>query len=264
MKDKLFLILGIFLLCGCSNYSKKENLTTPQMTYSLTNIHMHDSTAFTEGLFFFNNKIYESTGSPEDFSNTGSVFGSIDLKKGVLNKIIELDKTKYFGEGSVVLNGKVFLLTYTSKIGFVYDFSTLEKVAEFKLPGKEGWGLTTDGIHLIMSDGSSRLWFIDPNTFEIVRQIDVTDGKGPVLNINELELAHGAIYANVFLTNKVIKIDSSSGKVIGEIDLDPLAQDAKIAYPGSMEMNGIAYDEQTDRFVVTGKMWPYLYEIRIK
>jgi glutamine cyclotransferase len=172
-----------------------------------------------------------------------------------------LDREKYFGEGIVFLNNKIYQLTYQTKKGFVYDQKNFRKIGEFTYHSKEGWGMTTDGINLIMSDGTSTLTYLDPNSFQPVKTISVTNENGPVKKLNELEFIRGFIYANVYTTSTIIKIDPQTGKEAGKLDLGSLAAEAKIKYPSALEMNGIAYDSASQKVYVTGKLWPNIYEI---
>jgi glutamine cyclotransferase len=204
--------------------------------------------------------LYESTGSPESPTNNGSWLGIVDLKTGKADKKVTLTKN-YFGEGISIMNGKIYQLTYQNNVGFVYDSATYKKIKEFNYPG-EGWSLTNDGQNLIMSDGTNKLQYLDPETLKVIKSISVEDNNGPVANINELELIKGFIYANVWLSNYILKIDPSTGQVLAKLDFSNLASEVKRKYTGSNEFNGIAYDAQTDKIYVTGKLWPNLYEVK--
>ena len=261
--------LVLFLIACNSNVSTetdghltKENTSTPIINYALVNDYPHDTTSFTEGLLIYKGQLYESTGSPENMPQTKSLFGTVDTITGKINKKVELDRNIYFGEGITFLNDKVYQLTYQTKIGFIYDAKTFNKLGEFNIPGKEGWGMTTDSTYLIMSDGTNILYFIDPADFKTIKKLPVENENGPVMKINELEYINNFIYANVYETNSIIKIDPSSGKIVGLLDLVSLANEAKARYPGSMEMNGIAYDAVSRMVYITGKMWPTLYKIQ--
>lgn len=258
------LSLAILLIAcnnGSGNHPDNAPQTIPLINYAVKNTYPHDTTSFTEGLLVHEGLIYESTGSPEDMAQTRSLLGNIDLATGKIKIKAELDREKYFGEGIAFLNGKVYQLTYQDKKGFVYDAKTFEKLGEFEFPSAEGWGMTTDGSHLIMSDGTSIITYLDPDDFRTIRIINVHTDTGPVPNINELELINQFIYANVYETNTIIKVDTSTGKVVARLELASLAMEAKSRYHGSMEMNGIAYDSVLRKIYVTGKMWPTLYEI---
>jgi glutamine cyclotransferase len=261
------------LLSACNNNDRQDNTTAtttkipdntpPTINYSVIKAIPHDTSAYTEGLLFHDGQLYEATGTePEMPESRRSMFGTVDLSTGKITPKATLDRNKYFGEGIVFLNGKVYQLTYTTKIGFIYDAKTFKKLGEFTFPSKEGWGMTTDGVHLIMSDGSSNINYLDPNTFQLVKVLGVTDNNGPVSNINELELIKGYIYANQWQTNYILKIDTASGKVVGKMNLDGLENDARNKYPGAEVLNGIAYDSTTNKVYVTGKLWPSIYEIK--
>ena len=259
-----------FLLTACTNSDSSgidDNLNSgaaapPIINYALINTYPHDTTAFTEGLLIHDGQLYESTGSPEDMPQTRSLFGPLDLATGEINKKVELDRTKYFGEGITFLNDKIYQLTYKTKTGFIYDAKTFRKLGEFSFPGKEGWGMTTDGTFLLLSDGTNSIYYLDPSDFKHIKTVQVVNEKRAVGKLNEVEYINNFIYANIYETYSVIKIDPASGKVTGVLDLTSLANEAKNRYPGSMEMNGIAYDSVSGKVYITGKMWPTLYEIQ--
>jgi glutamine cyclotransferase len=187
----------------------------------------------------------------------------VDRATGKIAVKAELDRKVFFGEGITFLNGKVYQLTWKNKVGFIYDAKTFKRTGQFTIPGAEGWGMTTDGASLIMSDGTSNLTYLDPNTFKTVRILGVTDNNGPVGNINELEYIKGSIYANVYLTTDIIRIDPSNGKVTGRADFSNLDKEIKAKYPDAEYMNGIAYDSAKNKIYITGKLWPKIYEIRL-
>lgn len=265
--ESIFLWFWLLVSCNENDPDKDASLannTTPIINYVVTNSFAHDTTSFTEGFLVHEGKLYESTGSPLDMPQTRSIVGPVDLKTGEINKKIELDREKYFGEGIVFLKNRIYQLTYQTKKGFVYDATNFQKIREFTYPSKEGWGMTTDGSWLIMSDGSSTITYLDPISFEVYRTIGVINESGPVAKLNELEFIKGFLYANVYNTSTIIKIDPSTGKVVGQLDLSTLANEAKTKYPASMEMNGIAYDSATKKVLVTGKLWPNIYEIQFE
>ena len=264
---KTAIILLLFVSCN-SNDKNSENQTksdnknaTPAINYSLVSSFPHDITSFTEGFLIHEGILYESTGFTEELPQTRSLFGEVDLKTGKINPKVELDKSKYFGEGITFLNGKIYQLTYQTKIGFVYDAKTFKKLNEFTFPSKEGWGMTTDSTYLIMSDGTNVLTYLDPSTLKPTKTVKVEDKNGPVMNVNELEYIKGFIYANIYTTSYIIKIDPNNGKVIGKLDLTSLSNEQKTKSPGSFEMNGIAYNPATDKIYITGKLWSNIYEI---
>ena len=224
-------------------------------TYVIVNQFPHDPQAFTQGLVYSDGFFYEGTG----------LYGRSSLRKvrpenGEVIKKRELTEN-LFGEGITIYQEKIIQLTWRENLGLVYDRESFEVLEVFSYP-TEGWGLTHDGKHLIMSDGSSTLTFLDPETYKPVRQIEVTSSKGPVKNLNELEYIKGEIYANIWLTDYIVRIDPQTGKVTGWIDLSGLLHPE---ITGGMEdvLNGIAYDQEEDRIFVTGKLWPLLFEIQL-
>jgi glutaminyl-peptide cyclotransferase len=267
------LTLGFFAACNnpsgqdaSSNTGQNDKTTDntpPLINYTVVTALPHDTSSFTEGLLFHNGQLFESTGTePSMPESRRSLFGIVDPQTGKIAKKAELDRNIYFGEGITFLNDKVYQLTWTTKKGFIYDANTFKKTGEFTIPVKEGWGMTTDGTSLIMSDGSSNISYVDPNTFRLIKVVGVTDNNGPVSNINELELINGYLYANQWQTNYILKIDPASGKVTGKLDLTSLATEARNKYPGSDVLNGIAYDSTSKKIYVTGKLWPNIYEIK--
>ncbi|MBS1669319.1 MAG: glutaminyl-peptide cyclotransferase [Bacteroidetes bacterium] len=269
---RLYVVLAFIALTACNHDSDKTanklpdsqqtDATPPTINYSVVNAYPHDTTAYTEGFLFHDGQLFESTGHTDEVPSSRSMFGIVDLKTGHIQTKVEIDKNKYFGEGIVFLNGKVYQLTWKSKIGFIYDAKTFKKIGEFTFPSAEGWGMTTDGTYLIMSDGTSNISYLDPNNFKLVKLLGVTDNNGPVSDINELELINGYLYANQYQTNYILKIDPASGKVVGRLDFTTLDNEAKNKYPESAEMNGIAYDSLTKKVYVTGKLWPNIYEVK--
>lgn len=227
----------------------------------------HDSKAFTEGLEIYNGDLYESTG----LCHLSGV-RRVELRTGrVLQEVLvekvcngeDCDGTKScFAEGLMIMNDKIFQLTWKSHKGFIYDAKDLHKLGEFTYKG-EGWGLTHNGQFLIMSNGSSQIQFLDPVNFNVVNTINVTNDSKPSLELNELEYVKGEIYANIYTgpySDYIVRIDPNSGKVVGMIDLAKLCE----RYRRRGVLNGIVYDERSDRLFITGKMWPKLFEIRLK
>jgi glutaminyl-peptide cyclotransferase len=234
----------------------------PEYGYDVVHVYPHDRTAFTEGLFYLDGFLYESTG----LDGRSSV-RKVKLETGEVVQEHRLPEA-YFGEGIVKWKDKMYQLTYKTEVGFIYDFNTLQKTGEFHYPG-QGWAFTTDGKRIYMdgsrevnaeeSDPEIRIW--DPETLKQVGLIKVTDEGRPVPNLNELEWVRGEIYANIWQTFRIARIDPATGKVVGWIDLTGLLgpndrQDVNV-------LNGIAYDAQHDRLFVTGKLWPKLYEIKL-
>ena len=203
--------------------------------------------------------MYEGTGP---CLNAPSGLRRVEIETGKVLKIRELPEP-LFGEGITIYGDRIIQLTYTSKTGFIYDKQSLEPLGEFHFPAKEGWGLTNDGTHLIMSDGTATLHYLDPLTFREVKQIQVRDSRGPVTNLNELEYIKGEIYANVFETPWIVRISPETGRILGSIDLSILVK-GRFKDPELVNFaNGIAYDSATGRLFITGKYWPNLFELGI-
>ena len=273
MKKVLFAAIVFFTtLAACNeagttsadDTNKNVAAAPPAIQYAVVNKYPHDTAYFTEGLEFFKGQLFESSGGNADESPYPSELGISDLKTGKVTTKVQLDKAKYFGEGITFFKDKLYHLTWTSQVGFVYDATTFKKIKEFKIPAKEGWGLTHDSANLIMSDGSSNLYYMSPDSLKLLNILRVTDNNGPVANINELEYINGYIYANQWETAYILKIDPSTGKVIGRIDLENLQKEAASLRPGADVLNGIAYDSATGQILVTGKRWPFLYEIKLQ
>lgn len=265
----LFSIVMSLSFAACNNgggvTSKAETQQSDQMkvapgvptyTYEVINAYPHDKGAFTQGLVFHQGALYESTGL-----NGSSSLRRVELETGKVLKKIDVP-TRFFAEGLALFNGRLYQLTWQAQRGFVYDLDTFNKLREFSYAG-EGWGLTRDAHSLIMSDGSSRVRFLDPDTFEVRRLITVQDGGRDVLQLNELEYIKGEIYANIWMNDRIARIDPQSGKVNAWIDLSGLLLPAARQDPMAV-LNGIAYDEDSDRLFVTGKLWPKLFEIKLK
>jgi glutaminyl-peptide cyclotransferase len=257
------LILAVVLTaaaCGPSSHAEG----VPEYGYDVVHVYPHDPTAFTEGLFWLNGYLYESTGL-ENFSSLRKV----KLETGEAVQKHELPE-EYFGEGIVAWKDKLFQLTYKTEVGFIYDLNTFKVLGQFHYGG-QGWAFTTDGKRIYMdgsraveaesSDPEIRIW--DPATLRETGVIEVTDQGRPVRNLNELEWVKGEIYANIWETSRIARIDPATGHVVGWIDLTGILPDAD-RIPGETDvMNGIAYDAQRDRLFVTGKKWPKLFEIRL-
>jgi glutamine cyclotransferase len=263
------LILSLLTACNSGDRNNTQAIesadnTPPAIDYSVMKIIPHDTTAFTEGLLFHDGQLYESTGTDNDMPESRrSEFGTVDTITGKLKPKVEIDRKKYFGEGIAFLNGKIYQLTYKTKVGFIYDATSFRKLGEFTFPSREGWGMTTNSANLIMSDGSSNITYLDPNTFQVVKTLTVSDNNGPVSNVNELELIHGYLYANQWQTDYILKIDTSSGKVVGRLDLGSIATEARNKFSGAEVLNGIAYNPASGLIYVTGKLWPNIYELKV-
>jgi glutamine cyclotransferase len=224
--------------------------------FEVVNTWPHSREAYTQGLIFHEGKLIESTGR-----EGRSSVRRVDLETGDILQKVSLPN-EYFGEGLTLLNGKIYQLTWQHQKGFIYDPVTFQKIGEFNYHG-EGWGLTHDGQSLILSDGSSRLRYIDPSTFQVKKILTVTDRGAGVSRLNELEFAKGEILANIWGADRIARIDPNSGQVLGWIDLTGLLPKGEVSDSDAV-LNGIAYDEATGRLVVTGKLWPKLFEIRLK
>jgi glutamine cyclotransferase len=228
----------------------------PTYHYELVNTYPHDRAAFTQGLIYDNGTLLESTGQ-----YGASSLRRVELKTGRVLKS-KLVTPQYFAEGMTLFRGRIYQLTWTTRKGFVYDPASFDLQKEFSYDG-EGWGLTHDADSLILSDGTNQIRFLDPETLEVKRTISVTDKGRPLRELNELEFIKGEIYANIWHTDRIVRIDPRSGQILGWIDLTGLLPDAE-RYGDEAVLNGIAYDEAGDRLFVTGKLWPKLFEIRLK
>lgn len=241
---------------GQQDEAAPETSDIPVYTYEVVNTWPHDPKAFTQGLAFHDGNLYESTGH-----HGTSTLRRVELKSGKVKKKYNVPP-EYFAEGIAIFQDKIYQLTWQSHKCFIYDLDSFKLEGEFH-HGGEGWGLTHDGKLLIMSDGTSQLRFLDPNTFLPVRTLSVLDGAQPLLDINELEYIKGEIYANIWHSERVVRIDPASGKIVGWIDLSGL-RPPDVENDTDNVLNGIAYDEKEDRLFVTGKRWPKLFEIRLK
>ena len=228
----------------------------PTFGYRVVTEYPHDRRAFTQGLAYVDGVLYEGTGLYGE-----STLRRVDLETGEVLQAVGLSK-EYFGEGIAVLGDRIYQLTWKSGICVVFDRETFEFQEVFTYP-TEGWGLTTDGERLIMSDGTNRLFIRDPETFAELDTIDVYDGARAIWNLNELEVVDGEIWANVWQTDRIARIDPETGQVTGWIDLTGLLSESDRGRHPVDVLNGIAYDPETDRLFVTGKLWPKLFEIEI-
>lgn len=240
---------------GVEGAVPKEQRDVIRYGYRIIQTYPHDPGAFTQGLIFHGGYLYESTGL-----QGRSSLRKVDLETGRIEKIHHLAK-EHFGEGLTVYRNRLYQLTWRSRIGFIYDIDTFQEVGRFTYDS-EGWGLTSDGKHLIMSDGSSQLRFLDTRTFKVVKTLSVQLQGRPLKNLNELEYIKGDIYANIWNTSVIARISPHHGLVTGWIDLDGLeayfGRDARIDV-----LNGIAYDHEKNRLFITGKLWPRLFEIEL-
>lgn len=255
----LLAFFGLVCFCSCSNSPESPLPTTsnvtPVYTYKVVNTYPHDQNAFTQGLVFEDGALFEGTGLDGQ-----STLRRVELETGDILQIHELP-AQYFGEGITIYESKIIQLTWKSGVGFVYDKDSFELLREFDYP-TEGWGITHDGERLIMSDGTSTLFFLDPDTLEEIGRIEVYDSDGPVIGLNELEYVQGEIYANVLQMDHIARIAPQTGEVIGWIELEGLINPEEYTEPIDV-LNGIAYDAENDRLFVTGKLWPKLFEIEL-
>ncbi|HEX5748650.1 MAG TPA: glutaminyl-peptide cyclotransferase [Archangium sp.] len=229
--------------------------STPVFGFDVVQSWPHDPNAFTQGLVYRDGKLYEGTGL-----NGLSSLREVELETGAVLRRRELER-QYFGEGIALFKGRIYQLTWRSHVGFIYDAATFQQVGRFEYP-TEGWGLTDDGTSLIMSDGSSTVRFLDPATLAVQRSIRVTDNGREISQLNELEFIKGELYANVYLTNDIVRIDPATGKVTGWLNLTGLLPPQDRTGTEDV-LNGIAYDAARDRLLVTGKRWPRLFHIRL-
>lgn len=252
MKRMIFGLLlpaALFLAAGTGCSAKvKEYRAEAVADY------LHDTGAYTQGLFFSGGRLYESTGQFGESS-----LRIVDLESGRVERQLDFN-SKYFVEGSVILGDKLYVLTWTNRVAYVYDAATLEYVGAYSYP-RDGWGLTTDGKSLIASDGSSRLYFLTPE-FQLERSVNVKMDGRPLRNLNELEWIDGRIWANVYLTDMIVIINPADGTVEASVDCSGLLP-RSLRAPDTDVLNGIALDPATGKIYLTGKYWPRLYEVKL-
>lgn len=226
--------------------------------YDIVNTYPHDITSYTQGLEFHNGELYESTGQRKE-----SKLRKVNFETGEILKNIDLDD-QYFGEGLTILNQKIYQLTWQAKTGFIYDVDTFEKLSSFKYgKSKEGWGLCNDGKQLYKSDGTEKIWMLNPENLTEQSHIEVYTEKGKIPSLNELEWIEGKIFANIYQRNGVVIINPNTGGVEGVIDFKPLRK-LVTQHPELDVLNGIAYHPERKTLFVTGKNWDKLFEVRIK
>lgn len=252
--------LPVLLLIGCNHFdnSIQEELSEAEIVwydFEIINTYPHDPEAFTQGLLYRDGYLYESTGR-----RGKSSLRKVDLETGEILQIHELGD-EFFGEGLTDSNDRLIQLTLGSGVGFVYDIDAFSLVDTFNYDGY-GWGLANDGKRLIMSDGSSELRFLDLITFHEIGRVTVKEHDKPIDNINEMEMMDDVLLANILHTNHIAIISPETGVIEGRINLDDLSKQVRENDASVNVLNGIAYDEVNDRLFVTGKLWPYLFEIR--
>lgn len=235
---------------------RTSDAKVPIYTFEVINAWPHDKGAFTQGLEIHQGSLYESTGR-----NGASTLRQVELETGRVLRKVEVPQA-YFAEGLTIFQGKIYQLTWQSHKGFIYDLASFQPLGEFSYEG-EGWGLTHDDRSLIMSDGTNLIRFLDPVNYKTERAIKVYDGDRPLTKLNELEYIHGEIYANIWETDWIVRIDPQTGKILGWIDLKDLLSRADRSAQTDV-LNGIAYDGASNRLFVTGKLWPKLFQIRLK
>src|ERR1035437_8030894 len=276
MLKRIFTIVLITVFSACNTGDKPADndnapvntLAAPQpITFSIDAVYPHDSAAFTQGLQFYNGKLYEGTG---EFGE--STLRIVDPKTGKVEKKYLIPNSTIFGEGITIFKNKIYQLTWQSHKIFVYNLSDIThpiKTLSWTVGRAEGWGITNDGNNLILSDGSDTIYYVLPdeekNEMKVIKTITVADNTGSLDSINELEFIDGYIYANRWQTDYIFKIDTSNGHVVGKMDLTGLlpqyAPDAK--YKEGAVLNGIAYDSATRKLYITGKYWPKMFEMHL-
>jgi glutamine cyclotransferase len=234
---------------------KTSTASLPQYTYKIVKVYPHDPEAYTQGLVYKDGFLYEGTGL-----NGRSSLRRVRLDSGEILQKVELPP-ELFGEGIALLGGKIFQLTWKAGTGFIYDARDFRLLRKYSYSG-EGWGLTTDGRLLYMSDGTPEIRVLNPETLKEVRRIKVHDGDSPVQKLNELEFINGEIFANIWQTDRIARISPRTGKVVGWIDLGGILS-PMYRRTADAVLNGIAYDQQGKRLFVTGKLWPSLFEIKL-
>ena len=261
---KVLYAAAFALLAACNNnadntVSTDANLTpeSPKLiSYAIVKTYPHDTSSFTQGLVQYKGDLYEGTG---EYGRSHLL--KVGLDDGKIQKKIPL-APQYFGEGITILNDTIYQLTWQEKVVFAYTLKDFKKVKEFKID-TQGWGITTNGQELIVSDGSSNLYYYNPSTFQLLRTQSITEGGSLSYNLNELEYIDGYIYANQWQAPYILKIDAGSGTIVGKIDVTDIWNRVKAKDPLVDVPNGIAYDSASQKIYITGKKWPELYEIQL-
>ena len=243
-------------MAGIAQDASPVSNNTPTFGYQVVAEYPHDRRAFTQGLVYVDEVLYEGTGLYGE-----STLRRVDLETGEVLQAVGLTE-EYFGEGIAVVDDRIYQLTWRNGVCVVFDRETFEVLDTFSYQ-TEGWGLTTDGERLIMSDGTARLFVRDPETFDVLDVIYVYDGNKTVANLNELEIVDGEIWANIWRTDRIARIDPETGQVTGWIDLSGLLSERDRGRHRVDVLNGIAHDSETNRLFVTGKLWPKLFEIEV-
>lgn len=268
---RIISVIVIFTIISC-NYLNKDNETEvldnsskpAAISYNLINIYPHDTSSYTQGLIWHKGFLYESTGEYNK-----SRLRKVDIKTGKNIQEIRLSDPSFFGEGITIFDNKIYQLTWQNNRVFVYDLNTMQKINELKWP-YEGWGITHNKTNLIISTGSSNLYFVSPSDFKIIKTVCVTDNYGPVSNLNEIEYINGYVYANKYLTDDILKINPETGVVEGLLNTQGILEKSgiqldfqKYSTSSGNVLNGIAYDSTKNCLYITGKLWPFLFEIKL-
>jgi glutamine cyclotransferase len=267
---RLAYVLSVLLLIGCKGNQQPEqdpDIVVPHQevlpakiwSHRIMAQYPHDTSAYTQGLFWHNNRLYEGTGDYEQSS-----LRVVDLKTGNVIQKYQMGTPNLFGEGITLLNGKIYQLTWENKLVYVYDMNRIDKPIQTLQWPYEGWGITNNGKELIISDGSSNLYFVQPSDLKVNSIVSVKDEQSAVKFLNELEYVKGSIFANVYQTNQIIQIDPETGRVIGKVALNNLLQSTDIVPDRTDVLNGIAYDSARNVFFITGKRWPKLFEMSLE
>ncbi len=265
--NKYFALAALVILAACNGGKDEPDVidntivkSIPVIAYTVMAEYPHDTSAYTQGLEFYNGKLYESTG---DFEN--SSLRITDYKTGKVEKKHMMGTDKIFGEGITIFNNKIYQLTWENHMVYVYDVNNIEKpIKTFNWP-YDGWGITHNATDLIISDGSAKLYFVNPDDFRLKSTIAVTENGSPVYQINELEYIDGFVFANLYQKDIIVKIDPSSGFVVGKMDFTGMKQKFfadKIVPERTDVLNGIAYDTASKKFLITGKRWPKMFELK--
>jgi glutamine cyclotransferase len=262
----LFRYLPLILIFGCGGGKEEASYDpdiappppAPLISYSIIGQYPHDTGAYTQGLEFHNGKLFEGTG---DYEN--SSLRIVAPESGEPDKLLKLKDPALFGEGITIFEGKLYQLTWQNNIAFVYDMKDLSKPAKKLDWPYEGWGITHNEKELIISDGSANLYFTDPENLRVLKTVTVTENERPIDRLNELEYVNGAIFANIYTSNEIVKIDPATGNLLGRMTFDNLLPREDIV-PGRTDvLNGIAYDSSKDVFYITGKRWPKMFTLKI-
>lgn len=234
----------------------RSDIVPVNLPYQIENVFPHDTKAYTQGLIFEDGYLYEGTGQYNESS-----LRKVEIKTGEPVRLTML-AGEIFGEGITIFNERIFQLTYKSQVGFVYEKESFKRIQKVYYQNKEGWGLTHDGTYLIMSDGSNMIYYMDPEFFTEIRQLEIYDNKGPVSRLNELEYIEGKIFANIYGKDEIVIIDPETGKITGKLNMNGIL-DASDRHSRIDVFNGIAWDPDRRVLYVTGKYWPKLFEISV-